>query len=121
MRISHKKSAERQIIFALCVMAAHVKLDSKAFRRLLSAKSIAAELQRTRLQVLLAAFRVLCLLSHPAFALTMRVVPCYMDMSLQKSTVIEFNAGLRTRSVRMKGHDFEKVEQPIVCEISMAV
>lgn len=41
-----------------------------------------------------------------------------MDLSLRSVDEIDFNAGLRTDSLRMKQSDYELVEQPIVVDIT---
>jgi len=45
-------------------------------------------------------------------------IPLYVDVKLRDNEVIDFNAGLHTKSIEMKELDFEKVTKPIVGEFS---
>lgn len=42
-----------------------------------------------------------------------------MDESLRSEAEIDFNCGLRTRSVHMKQADYEKIEKPIVVKVAV--
>jgi Ala-tRNA(Pro) deacylase len=45
-------------------------------------------------------------------------IPTYMDLSLRTVDSIDFNAGLRTDSLRMSQKDYEAAEQPTVGDFS---
>lgn len=46
-------------------------------------------------------------------------VSYYMDIALRDGEHVSFNAGSRTKSIRMKENDFEKVAKPIVGSFSL--
>ena len=46
-------------------------------------------------------------------------IPYYMDIALRDGEHVSFNAGSRTKSIRMKENDFEKVAKPIVGSFSL--
>ncbi len=45
-------------------------------------------------------------------------IPLYMDTHLKDETFISFNAGLHTKSIRVKQSEYEKVAKPIIGEFS---
>ncbi len=45
-------------------------------------------------------------------------IPFYLDASIQDNEYISFNAGLHTKSIRMKEKDFERVARPIIGDFS---
>lgn len=45
-------------------------------------------------------------------------VKTYMDIGFQSIEDIDFNAGLRTDSIKMKRIDYERAEQPIVVDFT---
>ena len=45
-------------------------------------------------------------------------IQTYADQSIENLDYIDFNAGLRTNSVKMSRQDYIKVEAPIVADIT---
>lgn len=118
LRIKYKKSVQKPESFALCVMAAHAKLDSKVFRKMVGAKSVSFATTEEVADI------TGCISGAvPPFASAFRkdITPCYMDTSLRSVETIEFNAGLRTKSVRMKQADYEAIEKPTVCQFTASI
>jgi Ala-tRNA(Pro) deacylase len=98
-------------LFVMCVMSAEKKLNSKGFRSVLKAKSISFATQNEVWEV------TKCIPGAvPPFG-SLFGLQTYLDPSLQTLERIEFNAGLRTQSVRMLEKDYEIIEKPIVQEI----
>lgn len=101
--------------FALFVMSATHKLDSKKVKKVTGAKStsFASPEQVKALTGCIPG-------AVPPFG-SVWGIKTYMDVSLRGvGEHINFNAGLRTDSVQMRQEDYEKVEQPEICEIAIA-
>jgi Ala-tRNA(Pro) deacylase len=45
-------------------------------------------------------------------------IPLYMDAATRENEYVSFNAGLQTKSIRMKEKDFENISHPTVGEFS---
>jgi Ala-tRNA(Pro) deacylase len=100
--------------FVLFVMSATQKLDSKKARKLVpgcKSMSFATPEQVKSLTGCIPG-------AVPPFG-SLWSVQTFMDTSLQKvGEFIDFNAGLRTDSVRMRQEDYEKTENPIICDFT---
>jgi len=107
------RAKKKEQTFCLVVMSASFKLNTKKLRKELGANSInfadTSEVKKIT-GVLPGAV--------PPFG-SVFGIQTYMDKSLQSVTDIDFNAGLRTDSLRMKQQDYEKVEKPIICDVSL--
>lgn len=97
----------------LAVMSASRKLDSKMFKKLIGSKNLrfaseAEVLTTTR-----------CIPGAvPPFG-RLFAVQTYMDNSLSRQgEFINFNAGLRTKSVSMKLEDYVRIENPILADFT---
>lgn len=93
----------------LAVMSASRKLDSKVFKKLTSSKSLRFATEQEVFQT------TKCIPGAvPPFG-SIFGVKTYMDESLRtQGDSINFNAGLRTKSVTMRLEDFITVENPVI-------
>ena len=93
----------------LAVMSASRKLDSKKFKKLIGSKSLKFASEEEVFNT------TKCIPGAvPPFG-SIFGIPTYMDESLRtQGNSINFNAGLRTRSVSMKLEDYLEVEKPII-------
>jgi Ala-tRNA(Pro) deacylase len=93
----------------LAVMSASRKLDSKIFKKLTSSKSLRFATEQEVFQT------TKCIPGAvPPFG-SIFGVKTYMDESLRtQGDSINFNAGLRTKSVTMRLEDFITVENPVI-------
>lgn len=91
------------------------KLDTKAFRKQFGVKDLKMatpeEVEKVTGGVTIGAV--------PPFGHIFNIV-LYMDESLRESEYVSFNAGLQTRSIRIKQKDFERVSKPIVGSFSLS-
>lgn len=97
----------------LAVMSASRKLDSKKFKKIISSKSLKFASE----EEVLSATR--CIPGAvPPFG-SIFGLSTYMDLSLRtQGDSINFNAGLRTKSVTMLLEDYITVENPVICEFT---
>ncbi|OMJ80379.1 hypothetical protein SteCoe_19373 [Stentor coeruleus] len=97
----------------LAVMSASRKLDSKIFKKLTSSKSLRFATEQEVFQT------TKCIPGAvPPFG-SIFGVKTYMDESLRtQGDSINFNAGLRTKSVTMRLDDFITVENPVISVFS---
>lgn len=114
MSVKVKSSEGEKSTFVLFVMSATHKLDSKKARKIVAgckSMSFATPEQVKELTGCIPG-------AVPPFG-SLWSVQTYMDTSLRAvGEHIDFNAGLRTDSVRMRQEDYEKVETPIVAEFT---
>lgn len=96
----------------MVVVAGDRKLDMKAFKTLYKIK----DLRMGTPEEVTAVTRV-TIGAVPPFGHLFNI-PLYMDASLRNNTHVSFNAGLHTRSIRMKAADYEVVAKPTVGEFS---
>jgi len=98
--------------FCLCVMSAVRKLDSKKLRKIINAKStsFAEESEVRQLTGCIPG-------AVPPFG-SLWDIQTYADQSIDNLDYIDFNAGLRTNSVKMSKKDYVKVEAPIIADIT---
>lgn len=96
----------------MVVVAGDRKLDMKAFKTLYHIKDLrmgspeeVAEVARVTIGAV------------PPFG-HLFGIPLYMDASLRSNTHVSFNAGLHTKSIRMKASDYEVFAKPTVGEFS---
>jgi Ala-tRNA(Pro) deacylase len=101
--------------YYLFVMSASKKLDSKKVRKLLNAKSqsFATEDEVKAVTGCLPG-------AVPPFG-SVFGVKTYMDSGFQAIESIDFNAGLRTDSIKMSRKDYELAESPVVHDITTDV
>jgi Ala-tRNA(Pro) deacylase len=108
------KDKTEQIRYVLFVMSAVKKLDSKAVKKLLQVKSISFATEEEVIKL------TKCLPGAvPPFGSVLGL-QSYMDESLRAVEWIDFNAGLRTDSIRLKQSEYERVECPIVALFTTA-
>jgi len=100
--------------FSLVVVSAAKKLDMKALKTELNTKSLsfATVDEVHRLTGCVPG-------GVPPFG-SLFQLPTLMDVSLRSEDEIEFNAGMRTRSVHMRRVDYEAIEKPRVVSVSSA-
>lgn len=114
MSVKLKASSGEAATFALFVMSATHKLDSKKAKKLVpncKSMSFASPEQVKALTGCIPG-------AVPPFG-SLWSIQTYMDTSLrQVGDIINFNAGLRTDSVTMLRSDYEKVEAPVVAEFT---
>jgi Ala-tRNA(Pro) deacylase len=93
----------------LAVMSASRKLDSKAFKKLIGTRSLKFATEEEVFKT------TRCIPGAvPPFG-SLFGVPTYMDESLRaQGDSINFNAGLRTRSIFMRLEDYISIENPII-------
>lgn len=96
----------------MVVVAGDRKLDMKAFKTLYKIK----DLRMGTPEEVTAVTRV-TIGAVPPFGHLFNI-PLYVDASLRNNTHVSFNAGLHTRSIRMKAADYEVVAKPTVGEFS---
>ena len=99
--------------FVLAVMSASRKLDSKLFKKIIASKSLRFASEEEVLNT------TRCIPGAvPPFG-SIFGVATYMDTSLRaQGDSINFNAGLRTRSVTMSVQDYISVENPTIAEFT---
>lgn len=114
MSVKVKNTEGEKSIFVLFVMSATQKLDSKKARKLVpgcKSMSFATPEQVKDLTGCIPG-------AVPPFG-SLWSVQTYMDLTLRAvGEHIDFNAGLRTDSVRMRQEDYEAVEHPIVADFT---
>lgn len=114
MSVKVKSPEGEKATFALFVMSATHKLESKKAKKLIAgckSMSFATPEQVKSLTGCIPG-------AVPPFG-SLWSIQTYMDPSLRSvGEYINFNAGLRTDSVRMLQQDYEKVEEPIVAEFA---
>jgi Ala-tRNA(Pro) deacylase len=108
--------------FILCVMSASQKLDSKKLKKAVpNAKAAKWATPEEVLDVTGCVSGAV-----PPFGSLFRVpgdpgkpVPTFMDESLRaQGPIINFNCGLKTRSVQMTVQDFIDLERPVICSFT---
>lgn len=100
--------------FVLFVMSATHKLDSKKARKLVEGCKSMSFATPEQVKTLTGCIPG----AVPPFG-SVFGIPTFMDVSLQKvGEFIDFNAGLRTDSVRMRQADYEQVELPTIAEFA---
>jgi len=93
-------------------MSAKEKLNNKTLKALLEAKNISFATPDEVWQVTKCVPGAVPPFGH------LFGIKTYLDESLRSLERIEFNAGLRTRSVRMLEKDYEFVEEPVKCSFT---
>lgn len=88
------------------------KLDMKAFKKLYGVKDLRMATPEEVLSV-----TGVIIGAVPPFGHIFDI-PFYMDAWIRENDYISFNAGLQTKSIRMKEHDFEVISRPTVGEFS---
>lgn len=96
----------------MVVVAGDRKLDMKAFKMLYHVKDL-----RMGTPEEVANVTRVTIGAVPPFGHLFNI-PLYMDASLRDNTHVSFNAGLHTRSIRMKSADYEVFAKPTVGEFS---
>ena len=101
------------IKFTLAVMSAGRKLDSKKFKKIIGSKSLKFATEEEVLNT------TRCIPGAvPPFG-SIFGISTYMDESLRtQGNSINFNAGLRTRSITMMLEDYLIVENPIISKFT---
>jgi len=94
----------------MVVVAGDRKLDMKAFKVLYRVKDL-----RMATPAEVEAVTGVTIGAVPPFG-HLFGIPLYMDASLRDNTHVSFNAGLRTRSIRMKAMEYETLAKPTVGE-----
>jgi len=114
MAVKLKATQADTSTFVLFVMSATHKLDSKKARKIVAgckSMSFATPDQVKQLTGCIPG-------AVPPFG-SVWSIQTYMDNSLRNvGEYIDFNAGLRTDSVRMRQEDYERVENPIVSDFT---
>lgn len=114
------EGAKALILFAddkpvMAVIAGDRKLDTKAFKALYKIRDLRMatpeEVEKVTSVVIGAV---------PPFGHIFGI-PLYMDASLRDNTHVSFNAGLRTKSIRVGEKDYEKMSKPTVGEFSKSM
>jgi len=102
-------------VFYLLVMSAVRHIDMKKVKNELRTKSLslASEQEVNSLTGCLKG-------GVPPFG-SLWGIKTYMDTSLRSEKEIEFNAGLRTKSLHMLQADYEAFEQPILVDITQEI
>mmetsp|Transcript_38629 Transcript_38629/g.123828 ORF Transcript_38629/g.123828 Transcript_38629/m.123828 type:complete len:205 (+) Transcript_38629:70-684(+) len=115
MLMRRSKAKDGDASYALCVLAADRKLDWKRLK-----KHVAKDLRLATQEEVFDASR--CLPGAvPPFGSQFFLAPpirTFMDTSLAHREWINFNCGLRTRSVRMRLETYLALEAPTTVEIS---
>lgn len=96
----------------MVVVAGDRKLDMKAFKMLYHVKDL-----RMGTPEEVANVTRVTIGAVPPFGHLFHI-PLYMDASLRDNSHVSFNAGLHTRSIRMKAADYEVFAKPTVGEFS---
>ena len=114
------EGAKALILFAddkplMAVIAGDRKLDTKAFKALYKVRDLRMatpeEVEKVTSVVIGAV---------PPFGHIFGI-PLYMDAALRDNTHVSFNAGLRTKSIRMPEKDYEKLSKPVIGEFSKSL
>ncbi len=101
-----KKLALEGVPFYLAVLSASKRFSSKQFKKLISCKSVRFATPEEVYSV------TGCLTGAvPPFGKVFNI-PVWVDRSLSKQASINFNCGLRTKSISMSYDDYFKIEQP---------
>lgn len=96
----------------MVVVAGDRKLDMKAFKALYHIKDLRMGTPQEVEQVTGVTIGAVPPFGH------LFGIPLYMDASLQDNTHVSFNAGLHTKSIRMKAVDYQSFAKPTVGEYS---
>lgn len=114
MSVKLKSADGEKATFVLFVMSATHKLDSKKARKIVTGCKSMSFATPEQVKTLTSCIPG----AVPPFG-SLWSIQTYMDTSLRSvGETIDFNAGLRTDSVRMRQDDYEKVEVPIVAEFT---
>jgi Ala-tRNA(Pro) deacylase len=115
MSVKLKATTGETCTFVLFVMSATHKLDSKKARKIVTGCKSMSFATPDQVKTLTGCIPG----AVPPFG-SIWSIQTYMDTSLRKvGEFIDFNAGLRTDSVRMRQEDYETVEQPIVSDFTV--
>jgi prolyl-tRNA editing enzyme YbaK/EbsC (Cys-tRNA(Pro) deacylase) len=112
LKDSGKKLAKEGTPFYLAIVSASRRFNSKAFKKLISAKAIRFATQEEVLEW------TGCITGAvpPTGSLFPKPVPTFVDESLGKEAQINFNCGLRTHSMSISFTDYQKIEGFAKCE-----
>lgn len=114
MSVKLKSADGEKATFVLFVMSATHKLDSKKARKIVTGCKSMSFATPEQVKTLTGCIPG----AVPPFG-SLWSIQTYMDTSLRSvGENIDFNAGLRTDSVRMRQEDYEKVEAPVVAEFT---
>lgn len=116
MSVKVKSEGGDKAQFALFVMSAARKLDSKKAKKLVPGCKSMSFATPEQVKTLTGCIPG----AVPPFG-SLWDIQTYMDTSLRTvGETIDFNAGLRTDSVKMRQDDYEKVELPVISEFTSA-